>query len=225
MSTFGTLFRVTTFGESHCRGVGAVVDGVPPGLALTEATLQPLSRLMSAVIWNAIPLGVLSLLTFAASFFWKRLFGWRRELGCLVLALGLSTAFVTPLKKVTQVQCPWSLTQFGGTETYSKLLEPRPATDKPGLCWPGGHAATGFCLFGLFFMLRDRKPRLARVAFAVALIAGSVLSVGRMMQGAHFLSHNMWTAVLCWLIGLGSYYLVLYRRGLAEVPVAERSAA
>jgi membrane-associated PAP2 superfamily phosphatase len=46
-----------------------------------------------------------------------------------------------------------------------------------------------------------------------------------MMQGAHFLSHNMWTAVFCWLIGLGSYYLVLYRRGLAEVPVAERSAA
>lgn len=123
------------------------------------------------------------------------------------------------------MQCPWSLTQFGGTETYSKLLEPRPPTDKPGLCWPGGHAATGFCLFALFFMLRDRKPRLARVAFAVALIAGSVLSVGRMMQGAHFLSHNMWTAVFCWLIGLGSYYLVLYRRGLAEVPVAERSAA
>ncbi|AAN66525.1 MULTISPECIES: phosphatase PAP2 family protein [Pseudomonas] len=172
-----------------------------------------------------ILLGVISLLTFAASFFWKRLFGWRRELGCLVLALGLSTAFVTPLKKVTQVQCPWSLTQFGGTETYSKLLEPRPPTDKPGLCWPGGHAATGFCLFALFFLLRDRKPRLARVAFVVALTAGSILSVGRMMQGAHFLSHNVWTAVFCWLIGLGSYYLVLYRRGLAEVPVAERSAA
>ncbi len=46
-----------------------------------------------------ILLGVISLLTFAASFFWKRLFGWRRELGCLALALGLSTAFVTPLKK------------------------------------------------------------------------------------------------------------------------------
>ena len=27
MSTFGTLFRVTTFGESHCKGVGAIVDG------------------------------------------------------------------------------------------------------------------------------------------------------------------------------------------------------
>ena len=44
-STFGTLYRVTTFGESHCKGVGAVVDGCPPGLALTEEDIQPqLSR-------------------------------------------------------------------------------------------------------------------------------------------------------------------------------------
>lgn len=40
-STIGTLFRVTTFGESHCKGVGAVVDGCPPGLSLSEADIQP----------------------------------------------------------------------------------------------------------------------------------------------------------------------------------------
>ena len=40
-STFGTLFRVTTFGESHGKGVGAVVDGCPPRLALSESDLQP----------------------------------------------------------------------------------------------------------------------------------------------------------------------------------------
>ncbi|WP_248917300.1 phosphatase PAP2 family protein [Pseudomonas entomophila] len=174
---------------------------------------------------GVIAFGLIAMVGFAASFFCKQLFGWRRELGCLVLALGLSTAFVTPLKKVTQVQCPWSLTQYGGKETYSKLLEPRPPTDKPGLCWPGGHAATGFCLFGLFFMLRDRRPRLARAALALAFVAGSVLSVGRMMQGAHFLSHNVWTAVFCWLIGLGSYYLVLYRRGVAVAAAPQNSVA
>ncbi|WP_310601019.1 chorismate synthase [Desulfobulbus sp.] len=44
-STLGTLFKVTTFGESHCKGVGAIVDGCPPGMALTEADIQPqLSR-------------------------------------------------------------------------------------------------------------------------------------------------------------------------------------
>lgn len=40
-STFGQLFRVTTFGESHGKGVGAIVDGCPPRLPLTEADIQP----------------------------------------------------------------------------------------------------------------------------------------------------------------------------------------
>jgi chorismate synthase len=40
-STFGTLFKVTTFGESHGKAVGAVVDGCPANLQLTEADIQP----------------------------------------------------------------------------------------------------------------------------------------------------------------------------------------
>ena len=39
-SSFGQAFRVTTFGESHGPAIGAVVDGAPPGLALTEADIQ-----------------------------------------------------------------------------------------------------------------------------------------------------------------------------------------
>ena len=39
-STFGTLFRVTTFGESHGPGLGAVVDGCPPGLRLDLEAVQ-----------------------------------------------------------------------------------------------------------------------------------------------------------------------------------------
>jgi chorismate synthase len=39
-SSFGRFFRVTTYGESHGKGVGAVVDGVPPGLALRREDLQ-----------------------------------------------------------------------------------------------------------------------------------------------------------------------------------------
>jgi chorismate synthase len=39
-NTFGALFRVTTFGESHGPAIGAIVDGVPPRLALSEADIQ-----------------------------------------------------------------------------------------------------------------------------------------------------------------------------------------
>lgn len=41
MSTFGTLFKVTTYGESHCKSVGCIVDGVPPGMDLDESDIQP----------------------------------------------------------------------------------------------------------------------------------------------------------------------------------------
>ncbi|KAJ5959717.1 Chorismate synthase [Penicillium vulpinum] len=41
MSTWGQYFRVTTYGESHCRSVGCIVDGCPPGMQLTEADIQP----------------------------------------------------------------------------------------------------------------------------------------------------------------------------------------
>ena len=40
-NTFGRLFCVTSFGESHGAAIGCVVDGCPPGLALSEADIQP----------------------------------------------------------------------------------------------------------------------------------------------------------------------------------------
>src|SRR5881394_2531070 len=40
-NTFGHLFRITTWGESHGGGVGVVVDGCPPRLTLSEADIQP----------------------------------------------------------------------------------------------------------------------------------------------------------------------------------------
>jgi chorismate synthase len=40
-NSFGHLFRVTTFGESHGPAIGCVVDGCPPGIPLTEADIQP----------------------------------------------------------------------------------------------------------------------------------------------------------------------------------------
>ena len=39
-STFGTVFRITTWGESHGKALGVVIDGCPAGLSLTEDDIQ-----------------------------------------------------------------------------------------------------------------------------------------------------------------------------------------
>ncbi len=172
-----------------------------------------------------ILIGVLAIAGFLLSLLPTRLARWRRPLGYLVLALGLSTSIVSPLKTLTGVHCPWSLSEFGGTETFTPLLAERAPTLKPGRCWPGGHASAGFSLLALYFVLRDRRPRLAHIALGVALALGTLMSAGRVMQGAHFASHNLWTLLFDWTICLACYRLLLYRRAATPAPGIVATAA
>ncbi len=178
------------------------------------------NRAKQAVIVFAL----LALAGLLLSALFSRWHSWRRPLGYLVLAMSLSTSIVTPLKTVTAIQCPWSLSEFGGAETYVPLLGAHTATKHPGRCWPGGHASTGFSLLALFFCLRDRRPRAARLALGIALATGAVFSVGRMMQGAHFLSHNLWTLLIDWTICALCYRWMLYRRPTFRAPSASLTA-
>ncbi len=175
-----------------------------------------------------IALGVLAIGGLLLSFVHRRWAAWRLTLGYLVLAMGLSTAVVAPLKTITGVHCPWDLSRYGGSQTYSPLLGDRAPSLKAGRCWPGGHASSGFTFFALYFLLRDRRPRLAKLALAGAFALGAALSLVRMMQGAHFLSHNLWTALFDWLICLGCYALMLYqpapKRG-AATPAGDQAAS
>ena len=45
-NTFGHMFRVTTFGESHGPAIGCVVDGCPPRIPLTEADIRTFTTLV-----------------------------------------------------------------------------------------------------------------------------------------------------------------------------------
>jgi len=39
-NSFGQLFKITTFGESHGKGIGVIIDGCPPGITIDEAFIQ-----------------------------------------------------------------------------------------------------------------------------------------------------------------------------------------
>ena len=143
----------------------------------------------------------------------------RKRLLYIVISMVIASSVITPLKKLTEVQCPWSLDRYGGVEIYSSVMDKRAAPiEKVGQCWPGGHASSGFILFALFFALRDIRPRAARVALVVTLGLGCIFSIGRMLQGAHFLSHNIWTALIDWMICAILYRLMLYHPAAQECP-------
>jgi len=159
--------------------------------------------------WLARALGAAALLAWLASFVLKSLRPWRRTTGFLFAAIALSVGIVGVLKLITNVDCPWDLTGFGGDRPYVALFEHRPASMPRGECFPGAHASSGFALVCFYFALRDRSRRKARWALAAACVVGVVFSIGQEARGAHFLSHDLASAGIVWFLQLGLYAWLL----------------
>lgn len=133
-----------------------------------------------------------------------------KRLGYLVLSMAACVLTVWWLKGSTGVACPWTVVPFGGKDP---VVDPTFSWSfRAGSCWPGGHAGTGFCLFGLYFMLRDAHPKAARIGFVLALALGLLCGTTRLMQGAHFASHNVATMLIDWLVSAALYVLCFDRR-------------
>lgn len=122
---------------------------------------------------------------------------YRRLLLTTAAAMAAGPVVVVALKSVTAAKCPWALVQYGGSEQAPGFWFAAPID--AGQCFPGGHAAGGFALVAFYFAGRIAGNRsLAGAGLCLALAAGSVFSIVRMSQGAHFLSHNLWSAAIDW---------------------------
>lgn len=132
---------------------------------------------------------------------------WRRPLGYVVAATLAVVTMVGIAKNTTNVDCPWSLTGYGGNRPYVHLFADRPDGLPRAQCFPGGHSASGFALLALYFGLRDRKPRAARIALVAALAVGALFAFGQEARGAHFLSHDLWSLATAWFTCLAVYRL------------------
>ncbi|MEO7385632.1 MAG: phosphatase PAP2 family protein [Gammaproteobacteria bacterium] len=159
--------------------------------------------------------GGLILLIWALSFRMDSLRRFRRPAGYVVLSAALGAGAVGLLKLVTNVDCPWSLADFGGTVPYSHLFADRLDSLPRAQCFPGGHSSSGFALFTLYFVALGRHGTVARWALAGALLVGGVFAFGQEARGAHFLSHDLWSAALVWFACL-VVYVVGYRGNVWE---------
>jgi membrane-associated PAP2 superfamily phosphatase len=116
----------------------------------------------------------------------------------LAVSVLISALAVSLLKLGSQTSCPWDLAQFGGLAQYTShwSLDPDGGA---GHCFPAGHASSGFAFAGGYFAFRRADPVLARRWLAGSLAAGATLGIAQQWRGAHFMSHTLWTAVVCWI--------------------------
>lgn len=117
-------------------------------------------------------------------------------LGSTVLCL----LAIPALKQFSPTSCPWDLSEFGGVAQHVSHWRLGVADGGPGRCFPSGHAIAAFAFFGGYFMLRGAHPAAARAWLAGVLALGMVFGLGQLARGAHFPSHTLWSAWLCWVL-------------------------
>jgi membrane-associated PAP2 superfamily phosphatase len=136
-----------------------------------------------------------------------RPFGVLRRLerrGRVQLALTAIAALlaVSAVKHASHVSCPWDVQDFGGIAPYVSHWAWSVRDAGPGGCFPAGHASAAFACVGGYFVFRERSPGVARAWLAAVIVAGLSLGLAQQLRGAHFTSHTLWTAWVCWVVAL-----------------------
>ena len=124
-----------------------------------------------------------------------------------LLAILTSSAIVNLIKRASLTACSWDLQHFGGSYPESAWFANLPAGLAAGHCWPAAFSLGGFSLIGLYFLMHElNKPTAATRVLIGVLCYGSLLGTSQVARGAHALSHQFWTALICWYVSLIVYF-------------------
>lgn len=180
---------------------------------ITEQLIHRSGRVVSAIAWCTVALA------WVVASFRPSLARWRRPLGYLALSTLVATLIISVSKDLTNVDCPWDVLRYGGDRAYLGVWSARPAGMPHAVCFPAGHASGGYCWVALYFFFAVIRPRWRCAGLAGALAVGLLFGFAQQLRGAHFLSHDVWTLMICWLTALLTY-LLLFKRAAGTAPVA-----
>jgi membrane-associated PAP2 superfamily phosphatase len=107
---------------------------------------------------------------------------------------------VPAIKQLTTTSCPWDLAEFGGIAAYVSHWRFGTRDGGPGHCFPSGHAVAAFAFLTLYFDWRTQRPRLARASLVLVCAVGVLFGWAQLARGAHYVSHTLWSAWLCWAV-------------------------
>jgi lipid A 4'-phosphatase len=191
-----------------------------PERGFVLASWRPIVLLFQAIPW--IAWGTLSLVAVGVS--WLLLLGrplWRLDRKALIFLVA-STAVGPGLLANTLLKDHWGrarptqIEAFGGAHRFTPA--PLPAAECDRNCaFVSGHAALAFSLVSLAFLLPPGHSR--RRGLTAALGFGALVGMGRIAQGAHFLSDVVYAGLLAYGTTALLYWLIVDCDGLAAPPL------
>lgn len=152
-----------------------------------------------------------------------------RRMERVEMVVGVTVALLTisSLKRFSLTSCPWDLQSFGGLATYVSHWQWGVTDGGSGGCFPGGHASSAFAFVALVLPGLARGPgtaqrRLALWTLTGVVLAGLVLGGAQTLRGAHYPSHTLWTAWICWVVVSLNHALFVSIRGQRAAGLQKR---
>lgn len=127
----------------------------------------------------------------------------KRDLWIAICTLAIAPLVVASSKATTNVFTPHEVRRYGGFAPYVKVIDSYPDNDRPakrGRGFPAGHASGGFALMAAAGLAHSRRGRW--IGAGIGLMAGSAMGIYQICKGAHYLSHTIVTALICWIVFL-----------------------
>ena len=161
-----------------------------------------------------LSLGILALLAIIVGFFYRKVRRYRKIAMFLVLVLVIGPGIITHsvFKENWGRPRPRQIVNFGGTKDFLPVWVK--GTPGNGKSFPSGHAAIGYYVLTPFFILRRVNKKGAVIFLLIGVGYGSLMGIGRMIQGAHFASDVLWSAGFTYLTGLSLYYAMRLNKGI-----------
>jgi len=149
-------------------------------------------------VWPANSLGVCALIVLIAGFFKKTLRRFRQQCLFLVVVILLGPGLIVNsiFKENYGRPRPRQIVQFGGERQFTKAWV---YSDQGGHSFPSGHSSIGFYFISLFYIFKKNKKKIANWCFAAGVGYGVMMSLARIVQGAHFFSDCLWAFGMVWL--------------------------
>jgi PAP2 superfamily len=107
---------------------------------------------------------------------------------------------VNVIKHASTTSCPWDLAEFGGSAHHVSHWALFVRDGGPGQCFPSGHSSAAFGFLSLYFLFRRHDLQRAKRYLVAVCAVGLVFSLTQIARGAHYPSHALWSAWLCWAI-------------------------
>lgn len=180
---------------------------------LTETVIHRYGKYFSIIVYVfIIILYILSLYQHSISSapVKNRLLACKQGLLYLVVSTLIATLSISMLKHLTHIDCPWSMRGLGGTSEYFPWLNVLFSShNEKGQCFPAGHASAAYAFFSLYFFSLCYVRKKALFVLMMVIFFGVLFGLSQQLRGAHFISHDITTAYLCWMINAVFYVFML----------------